>query len=119
MYVHRALKPPATDVDERSLAQIISASAFEGNAGVQLLAFVCAIVVSGTWLMICTRLSWPVSTTVSLPRRALFRGLVTEKISHCDSTRLSLRLPVLVSRSVALMRFSGDGTAARVSQRES
>ncbi|GAA5954705.1 hypothetical protein JCM8115_004665 [Rhodotorula mucilaginosa] len=45
---------------------IISASAFEGNAGVQLLAFVCAIVVSGTWLMICTRLSWPVSTTYSI-----------------------------------------------------
>lgn len=63
---------PTMHADERSLAQIISASAFEGNAGVQLLAFVCAIVVSGTWLMICTRLSWPVSTTVSPPRRAFF-----------------------------------------------
>ncbi|GAA5990591.1 hypothetical protein JCM10908_003144 [Rhodotorula pacifica] len=45
---------------------IISASAFKGSASVQLLAFVCAITVSGTWLMICTRLSWPVSTTYSI-----------------------------------------------------
>ncbi|POY76087.1 hypothetical protein BMF94_0810 [Rhodotorula taiwanensis] len=45
---------------------IISSSAFQGNVGVQLLGFVCAIVVSGTWLMICTRLSWPVSTTYSI-----------------------------------------------------
>lgn len=45
---------------------IIAAGAFQGDAGVQLLAFTCAIVASATWLMICTRLSWPVSTTYSL-----------------------------------------------------
>ncbi|KAF5373491.1 hypothetical protein D9615_009481 [Tricholomella constricta] len=45
---------------------IIKLSVFEGNAGVQLLAFVCAITVSATWLMICTRMSWPVSTTYSI-----------------------------------------------------
>lgn len=43
-----------------------SASVFQGNAGVQLLAFVCAIVASSVWLTICTRLSWPVSTTYSI-----------------------------------------------------
>lgn len=32
----------------------------------QLLAFTCAIVASASWLMVCTRLSWPVSTTYSL-----------------------------------------------------
>ncbi|KAG5640530.1 hypothetical protein DXG03_008214, partial [Asterophora parasitica] len=45
---------------------IIKLAVFEGNAGVQLLAFTCAITVSATWLMICTRLSWPVSTTYSI-----------------------------------------------------
>lgn len=43
-----------------------SASVFQGNAGVQLLAFVCAIVASSVWLTVCTRLSWPVSTTYSI-----------------------------------------------------
>ncbi|GAA6009004.1 inorganic phosphate transporter [Rhodotorula paludigena] len=45
---------------------IIKASAFQGNPGVQMLAFVCAIVTSSIWLMICTALSWPVSTTYSI-----------------------------------------------------
>ncbi|KAG5651949.1 hypothetical protein H0H81_006833 [Sphagnurus paluster] len=45
---------------------IIKIAVFQGNAGVQLLAFVCAITVSATWLMICTRMSWPVSTTYSI-----------------------------------------------------
>ncbi|KAK4049417.1 hypothetical protein OIV83_004150 [Microbotryomycetes sp. JL201] len=45
---------------------IISASVFEGNAGVQMLAFTCALVVSASWLMVCTRMSWPVSTTYSI-----------------------------------------------------
>ncbi|GAA5849977.1 hypothetical protein JCM3766R1_001942 [Sporobolomyces carnicolor] len=45
---------------------IISASAFQNDAGVQLLAFTCAIVASASWLMVCTRYGWPVSTTYSL-----------------------------------------------------
>lgn len=45
---------------------IISSDIFEGNAGVQLLAFTCALVVSASWLMVCTRMSWPVSTTYSI-----------------------------------------------------
>lgn len=45
---------------------IISLTSFDGNAGVQLLAFTVALVVSASWLMVCTRLSWPVSTTYSI-----------------------------------------------------
>ncbi|GAA6055408.1 hypothetical protein JCM3770_006976 [Rhodotorula araucariae] len=45
---------------------IISSSIFRGDPGVQLLAFTCALVTSATWLMICTRYSWPVSTTYSI-----------------------------------------------------
>lgn len=45
---------------------IISLSLFDGNAGVQMLAFTCALVTSASWLMICTRYSWPVSTTYSI-----------------------------------------------------
>merc|ERR1712093_864029 len=40
---------------------IISSDIFEGNAGVQLLAFTCALVVSASWLMVCTRMSWAIS----------------------------------------------------------
>ena len=116
---HSVPRRPAMHADERPLAQIISASAFEGNAGVQLLAFVCAIVVSGTWLMICTRLSWPVSTTVSSRRRAPLRRRVTEALLHPGSTRLSLRSLVSVSLSEVPMPSNGDGTAARVSLRKS
>lgn len=32
----------------------------------QLLAFTCALAASSVWLTICTRLSWPVSTTYSI-----------------------------------------------------
>ncbi|KAL7412668.1 sodium:inorganic phosphate symporter [Mrakia frigida] len=45
---------------------IISLSSFEGNAGVQLLSFTCALSVSACWLMFCTKQSWPVSTTYSI-----------------------------------------------------
>ncbi|GAA5934415.1 hypothetical protein JCM3775_000352 [Rhodotorula graminis] len=45
---------------------IINPSIFQGNAGVQMLAFTCALVVSASWLMVCTRYSWPVSTTYSI-----------------------------------------------------
>lgn len=45
---------------------IISLSVFNGNAGIQMLSFTCALVASATWLMIATRYSWPVSTTYSI-----------------------------------------------------
>ena len=63
---------------------IISASLFKENAGVQMLGFACALVSSSSgfkgssvlilpnltttlvWLTICTRYSWPVSTTYSI-----------------------------------------------------
>ena len=39
---------------------------FQNNPGVQLLAFTCAITVSGSWLMFCSYMSFPVSTTYSI-----------------------------------------------------
>lgn len=45
---------------------IISMSAFRNNPGIELLAFVCALAASATWLMIATRKAWPVSTTYSI-----------------------------------------------------
>ncbi|KAK7035372.1 hypothetical protein VNI00_011903 [Paramarasmius palmivorus] len=45
---------------------IIPLDVFQGNAGVQLLSFVCALVASSVWLSIATRRSWPVSTTYSI-----------------------------------------------------
>ncbi|PVG01655.1 sodium:inorganic phosphate symporter [Serendipita vermifera] len=47
-------------------SSIISLAAFQGNAGVQILGFTCALVASATWLMIATNCSWPVSTTYSI-----------------------------------------------------
>ena len=38
----------------------------QNNAGVQLLAFTCAITVSASWLMFCSYMSFPVSTTYSI-----------------------------------------------------
>lgn len=72
---------------------IIPAAVFKGNAGVQLLAFVCAIVSSSSepyrylipsislshpipaWLSIATRLSWPVSTTYSIVSSVIGVGI--------------------------------------------
>ena len=45
---------------------IIPISAFEDNAGVQLLAFACAAIGASTWVMWCTRHSAHVSSTYSL-----------------------------------------------------
>lgn len=45
---------------------IIPADAFQGNAGVQLLAFACASAGAATWVMWCTRHSAHVSSTYSL-----------------------------------------------------
>ncbi|WVR06787.1 hypothetical protein IAU60_003822 [Kwoniella sp. DSM 27419] len=56
---------------------IISLSAFEGNAGVQLLGFTCALTASAIWLMIATRNSWPVSTTYSIVSALAGVGVAT------------------------------------------
>ncbi|KAJ8519669.1 hypothetical protein ONZ45_g3389 [Pleurotus djamor] len=45
---------------------IVSLSAFQDNAGVQLLGFTVAITCSASWLMFATKQSWPVSTTYSI-----------------------------------------------------
>ncbi|GAA5939609.1 Pho89p [Sporobolomyces koalae] len=59
---------------------IISAKAFQNDAGVQLLAFTCAIVASATWLMICTKKGWPVSTTYSLVSALAGVGVALEGV---------------------------------------
>jgi sodium-dependent phosphate transporter len=45
---------------------IIPNEAFAGNAGVQMLAFTCALAGASTWVMWCTRHSAHVSSTYSL-----------------------------------------------------
>ncbi|KAF1961141.1 putative phosphate-repressible phosphate permease [Byssothecium circinans] len=45
---------------------IIPATAFKGDAGVQMLAFTCALAGASTWVMWCTRHSAHVSSTYSL-----------------------------------------------------
>ncbi|KAH6913664.1 sodium:inorganic phosphate symporter [Coprinopsis sp. MPI-PUGE-AT-0042] len=56
---------------------IVPSSVFDGNAGVQLLGFTCAIVASSIWLTIATRLSWPVSTTYSIVSAITGIGIAT------------------------------------------
>lgn len=45
---------------------IIPTSSFKGDAGVQMLAFTCALAGASTWVMWCTRHSAHVSSTYSL-----------------------------------------------------
>lgn len=45
---------------------IIPNEAFRGNAGVQMLAFTCALAAASSWVMWCTRHSAHVSSTYSL-----------------------------------------------------
>lgn len=45
---------------------IVQLSAFNENAGVQMLAMTTALVASAGWLMFCTYFKWPVSTTYSI-----------------------------------------------------
>lgn len=45
---------------------IIPNSAFQGNAGVQMLAFTCALAAASSWVMWCTKHSAHVSSTYSL-----------------------------------------------------
>ncbi|GAA6033370.1 hypothetical protein JCM8097_006717 [Rhodosporidiobolus ruineniae] len=56
---------------------IISSAAFQGNPGVQLLAFTVALSTSACWLMLCTYLSWPVSTTYSIVSAIAGVGVAT------------------------------------------
>ncbi|GAA5927465.1 hypothetical protein JCM10213_003478 [Rhodosporidiobolus nylandii] len=56
---------------------IIGAGAFQGNPGVQLLAFTVALSTSASWLMVCTYMSWPVSTTYSIVSAVAGVGVAT------------------------------------------
>jgi sodium-dependent phosphate transporter len=56
---------------------IIPNSAFRGNAGVQMLAFTCALAAASSWVMWCTRHSAHVSSTYSLISAVAGVGVAT------------------------------------------
>jgi sodium-dependent phosphate transporter len=56
---------------------IIPNSAFKGNAGVQMLAFTCALAAASSWVMWCTRHSAHVSSTYSLISAVAGVGIAT------------------------------------------
>lgn len=56
---------------------IIPITAFRGNAGVQMLAFTCALAGASTWVMWCTRHSAHVSSTYSLISAVAGVGVAT------------------------------------------
>lgn len=56
---------------------IIPNSAFQDNAGVQMLAFTCALAGASTWVMWCTRHSAHVSSTYSLVSAVAGVGVAT------------------------------------------
>ncbi|KAJ5893706.1 hypothetical protein N7495_005397 [Penicillium taxi] len=56
---------------------IIPASAFKDNAGVQMLAFACALAAASSWVMWCTRHSAHVSSTYSLISAVAGVGVAT------------------------------------------
>lgn len=56
---------------------IIPNSAFKGDAGVQMLAFTCALAGASTWVMWCTRHSAHVSSTYSLISAVAGVGVAT------------------------------------------
>ncbi|KAK9237145.1 phosphate transporter [Lipomyces kononenkoae] len=56
---------------------IIPNSAFHGNAGVQMLAFTCALAAASSWVMWCTRHSAHVSSTYSLISAVAGVGVAT------------------------------------------
>jgi sodium-dependent phosphate transporter len=56
---------------------IIPNSAFKGNAGVQMLAFTCALAAASTWVMWCTKHSAHVSSTYSLISAVAGVGVAT------------------------------------------
>lgn len=56
---------------------IIPPSTFQGNAGVQILAFTCALAAASSWVMWCTRHSAHVSSTYSLISAVAGVGVAT------------------------------------------
>lgn len=56
---------------------IIPNAAFKNNAGVQMLAFTCALAAASTWVMWCTRHSAHVSSTYSLISAVAGVGIAT------------------------------------------
>lgn len=56
---------------------IIPNEAFQGNAGVQVLAFTCALAAASSWVMWCTRHSAHVSSTYSLISSVAGVGVAT------------------------------------------
>lgn len=56
---------------------IIPLNAFQGNAGVQMLAFTCALAAASSWVMWCTRHSAHVSSTYSLVSAVAGVGVAT------------------------------------------
>ncbi|KAJ5488786.1 hypothetical protein N7539_003676 [Penicillium diatomitis] len=56
---------------------IIPNSSFKGNAGVQMLAFTCALAAASSWVMWCTRHSAHVSSTYSLISAVAGVGVAT------------------------------------------
>ncbi|KAF2740074.1 sodium/phosphate symporter [Polyplosphaeria fusca] len=56
---------------------IIPTSAFKGDAGVQMLAFTCALAGASTWVMWCTKHSAHVSSTYSLVSAVAGVGVAT------------------------------------------
>ncbi|KAK9482171.1 phosphate transporter [Lipomyces starkeyi] len=61
---------------------IIPNAAFRGNAGVQMLAFTCALAAASSWVMWCTRHSAHVSSTYSLISAVAGVGVATVGASH-------------------------------------
>ena len=57
--------------------EIIPIEAFQGNAGVQMLAFTCALAGASSWVMWCTRHSAHVSSTYSLISAVAGVGVAT------------------------------------------
>lgn len=67
-----------SDYEESTIKNgIIPLRAFQNNAGVQLLAFTCAITVSATWLMFCSYMGFAVSTTYSIIAAVAGVGVAT------------------------------------------
>ncbi|KAL2823719.1 phosphate transporter [Aspergillus cavernicola] len=63
---------------------IIPSEAFEGNAGVQMLAFACALAAASSWVMWCTRNSTHVSSTYSLVSAIAGVGVATVGASSVE-----------------------------------
>ncbi|KAK5217094.1 hypothetical protein LTR99_008788 [Exophiala xenobiotica] len=64
--------------------KIIPSSAFQDNAGVQMLAFTCALAAASTWVMWCTRHSAHVSSTYSLISAVAGVGVATVGASQVE-----------------------------------